>query len=74
MKLLPYTHSAIKKVAAFLSQGNIVAHPADTCFGLAGDLMNPDAFKKFKNQRPRCPQTDEHHAARYPIASLGSVR
>ena len=31
----------------------MIAHPADTCYGLAGDLMNPDAFRKIQDIKGR---------------------
>jgi len=38
----------IGKAVEILKAGGIVAHPADTCFGLAADLMNEDAIDKLK--------------------------
>lgn len=38
----------ISKAVDILKSGGILAHPADTCFGLTGDLMNPEALKKIQ--------------------------
>jgi len=36
-----------------LKSGGILAHPADTCFGLAGDLMNEDVLRKIQRIKGR---------------------
>jgi len=48
MKILSLNPNTLKEVVAVLKQGGVIAHPADTCFGLAGDLMNPEALKKIQ--------------------------
>lgn len=48
MKLIPPSADSLKEAMAILRSGGVVAHPADTCFGLAGDLMNPETFQKIQ--------------------------
>lgn len=48
MKTLPLNPNTLKEAVTLLKQGGIVAHPTDTCFGLAGDLMNPDVLRKIQ--------------------------
>ena len=38
----------IHKAVTVLKNGGIVAHPADTCFGLAADLTNPEALQALQ--------------------------
>lgn len=40
--------TSINKVIDFLRTGGVIAHPADTCFGLLGDFMNPAALQKIQ--------------------------
>lgn len=53
MKVLPFNADTLKEAVAILKKGGIIAHPADTCYGLAGDLMNPEAFKKIQEIKGR---------------------
>ncbi|MFH1012289.1 MAG: L-threonylcarbamoyladenylate synthase [Candidatus Peregrinibacteria bacterium] len=55
MEVLPATPDNIKRAAMVLKAGGVIAHPADTCFGLAGDLMNPRVFKKIMEIKDRDP-------------------
>ena len=48
MKILPLNPGTLREAVSLLKQGGVVAHPTDTCFGLAGDLMNPEALKKIQ--------------------------
>jgi len=48
MKCLKNNPENIEKVVQTLREGGIVAHPADTCYGLAGDLMKEEALKKLQ--------------------------
>jgi len=48
MKVLPFNPETLKEAVSILRQGGVIAHPIDTCFGLAGDLMNPEAFNKIQ--------------------------
>lgn len=36
------------KIVNILQKGGVIAHPADTCFGLLGDVCNPEALKKIQ--------------------------
>jgi len=53
MKILSPDGKNTSEVVALLRSGGIVAHPADTCFGLAGDLMNEKALKKLQHIKGR---------------------
>jgi L-threonylcarbamoyladenylate synthase len=53
MKVVPYTPETLKEAVSILKNGGVVAHPADTCYGLAGDLMNPAAFKRIQDIKGR---------------------
>jgi len=48
MKVLPFNPDTLKEAVAVLKAGGVVAHPLDTCFGLAGDLMNEEANRKIQ--------------------------
>jgi len=48
VKLLDINPRNIRQTVQALKAGGVVAHPADTCFGLAADLMNPKAVKKVQ--------------------------
>jgi len=48
MKVIPFNTDTLKEAVLLLKNGGIVAHPTDTCFGLAGDLMNPEVMKKIQ--------------------------
>ncbi len=43
----------IQTAARLLKSGAVIAHPADTCFGLTGDLMNPEVLKKIQRIKER---------------------
>ena len=43
----------VKKAVQVLKKGDVIAHPADTCFGLAADLMNERALKKLQQIKGR---------------------
>jgi len=53
MKTVPFNPDTLKEAISILKQGGVIAHPADTCYGLAGDLMNPIAFKKIQDIKGR---------------------
>ena len=53
MKCIPYTKANLIKAVEILKNGGVIAHPADTCYGLAADLMNPDAVKKIQAIKAR---------------------
>ena len=56
MKVLPFNSDSLKEAVEVLKEGGIVAHPADTCFGLAGDFKNPEALKKIQLIKKRDPK------------------
>lgn len=43
----PNPQTILEAVKA-LKKGGVIAHPADTCFGLAVDMMNPEAVKRVQ--------------------------
>jgi len=53
MKTVPYNAGTLKKAVTILKEGGIIAHPADTCYGLTGDLMNPEAYRKIQDIKGR---------------------
>ena len=53
MKCVPYTKETLKQAIQILKDGGVIAHPADTCFGLAADLKNPDALKHLQEIKGR---------------------
>ncbi|MFH0820512.1 MAG: L-threonylcarbamoyladenylate synthase [Candidatus Peregrinibacteria bacterium] len=53
MELLSADSKSIKRAVEVLRQGGVIAHPADTCFGLATDFTNPDAVKKIQAMKGR---------------------
>ncbi len=48
MKVLPFNSETLKEAVEILKKGGVVAHPADTCFGLAADLMNEKVVEKIQ--------------------------
>ena len=53
MECVPYNKETLKQAIQILKQGGVIAHPADTCYGLAADLMNPTAFEKILKIKDR---------------------
>lgn len=53
MKSTPVTPAALKRAVQFLRQGKVIAHPADTCFGLAADPFNPVAVARVQEIKGR---------------------
>jgi tRNA threonylcarbamoyl adenosine modification protein (Sua5/YciO/YrdC/YwlC family) len=53
MECLPFTKENLQKAVRILRKGDVIAHPADTCYGLAADLMNPEAVKKAQDIKGR---------------------
>ena len=47
------TGDSIGEAVKILKAGGVVAHPADTCFGLAADLMNEKALGKLQRIKGR---------------------
>ena len=47
MQILPASPQAITEAIHVLSQGGIVVHATETCYGIACDLRNPDAVAKL---------------------------
>ncbi len=65
MKILPFNPETLKEAVTLLKQGGVIAHPTDTCFGLAADLANPTAVRKI--------QTIKGHADQKPMSVMISV-
>lgn len=53
MKTLRPIKGTMSKIVSLLKDGGVIAHPADTCFGLAADLMNENAVKKLQQIKGR---------------------
>lgn len=53
MKCLKNNAGNVGKAIEILKAGGVVAHPADTCYGLAGDLMNVEALNKLRQIKGR---------------------
>ena len=45
MKIVSYDKKTLAEAVKVLKKGGVVAHPADTCYGLAGDLFSEKALK-----------------------------
>jgi len=52
-ELLDSSKSSIERCAKLLAEGEIVAIPTETVYGLAGDALNPNAIKKIFNAKGR---------------------
>jgi len=48
MRRLENNEEGIAKAVEVLKEGGVITHPADTCYGLAADLMNEKAVKKLQ--------------------------
>ncbi len=46
MKLIEYNKTSKLLIKKILSDGGVIAHPTDTCFGLAADFTNKKAVEK----------------------------
>ena len=53
MKIVPFNLDTLKEAVSILKNGGVIAHPTDTCYGLAADMMNPDALKKTQSIKGR---------------------
>ena len=53
MKVVPFNPDTLKEAVSLLKSGGVIAHPADTCFGLTADVMNPKAYKKIQDIKGR---------------------
>jgi L-threonylcarbamoyladenylate synthase len=53
MRCLKNTPESIQEAVKVLKAGGVIAHPADTCFGLAADFRNPEALKKLQKIKGR---------------------
>ena len=48
-----YNKESLAEAVKILKKGGVIAHPADTCYGLAADLMNPEAVRKVQKIKGR---------------------
>ncbi len=53
MKCTPYNKESLKEAVDILKKGGVIAHPADTCYGLAADFMNENAIKQVQDIKGR---------------------
>lgn len=44
---MPIDPHAIEQAVEILKKGGVVAHPTDTCYGLAADISNPQALERL---------------------------
>ncbi len=51
--ILPQNPGSLRQAADLLRGGGAIAHAADTCYGLAGDFMNPVALRKIQQLKGR---------------------
>ncbi|MBN2087682.1 threonylcarbamoyl-AMP synthase [Candidatus Peregrinibacteria bacterium] len=66
MKCAQHNKENIKEAARILKSGGVIAHPADTCYGLAADFLNPESLKKIKAIKGR--EADKPMSIMFPIA------
>ena len=57
MELLELTEAAIEAAVRVLRAGGIIAHPTETCYGLACDITNPEAVARLFELKRRPPQS-----------------
>lgn len=53
MQVLPFDKDTLAEAVKILKNGGVVAHPADTCYGLAADINNEQAFRKIQEIKGR---------------------
>ncbi len=53
MKIVPFNPDTLREAMDVLKKGGVIAHPTDTCYGLAADMMNPEAVKKVQTIKGR---------------------
>ena len=53
MNITPFNKETLKDAIEILKNGGVIAHPADTCYGLASDLLNQKALKKLQEIKGR---------------------
>lgn len=53
MKVLPFTADNLKEAIFILKRGGVIAHPADTCFGLTSNISSKEAYKKIQDIKGR---------------------
>jgi len=60
MQRIEYSARNLDKIVDFLRKGKIVIHPTDTCYGLAGDILNRktiDKIYQFKQMSKKKPMS-----------------
>ena len=53
MKITPFNKNTVKDAVTILKNGGVIAHPADTCYGLASDLSNQKSLKNLQKIKGR---------------------
>ena len=53
MRCLANNVDNVGEAVRVLKEGGVIAHPADTCFGLAADLLNKKALEKLQRIKGR---------------------
>jgi L-threonylcarbamoyladenylate synthase len=64
MKCIENSKENIGTAVRALKEGGVIAHPADTCYGLAGDLMNKNALERLQQIKGR--DSDKPMSAMFP--------
>ncbi len=48
MKTIPFNAETLREITEVLKNGGVIAHPADTCFGLTADINSIKGYKKIQ--------------------------
>lgn len=51
--ILPQNSESIQRALLLLKKREIIAHPADTCYGLAGDFLSPEVLQSLQQMKGR---------------------
>lgn len=53
MKCIPFNPENLAQAVQILKDGGVIAHPADTCYGLAADFRSPAGKKRLQEIKGR---------------------
>jgi len=70
-RILPQASNSIPQSIQILKRGGVVAHAADTCYGLLGDFLNQDSLKKIQQLKGR--QANKPMSVMLPLSHKGRV-
>lgn len=71
MKILDINSENIREAVKVLEGGGVVAHPADTCYGFAADLMNEQALRRLQAIKGR--DADKPMSIMLPASMKGII-